>query len=83
MLKFVLILCSIWQLLVVLVAVQAQLICKDMQKNKVTPVRGLVARPQQQCVTDSRDSLRDLHNVTEPAGKPLKMEGDLNISEKQ
>ena len=52
----------------------------DMPKNKVTPVRGLVARPQQQCVTDS---LRDLHNVTEPAGKPLKMEGDLNISEKQ
>ena len=71
MLKFLLILCSLWQLLVVLVAVQAQLICKDIQKNKVTPVRGLVARRQQQCVTDS---LRDLHNVSEPAGKPLKME---------
>lgn len=64
----------------VLVAVQAQLIYKDMPKNKVTPVRGLVALPHQQCVTDS---LRDPHNVTEPAGKPLKMEGDLNISEKQ
>ena len=32
-------------------------------------------------VRDGRD-LR-LRNVTEPAGKPLKMEGDLNISEIQ